>query len=107
MNPMSNRFLLCPYGFRRDSPINIHNHEPIKKPCNKTLQSFLYPGRDLNPHGHHCPQDFKSCVSTDSTTRAIWLAKVQKGFCSSSLFEIHFVTFVENEAGTPSAFLLK
>jgi hypothetical protein len=46
-------------------------------------------------------------VSTDSTPRAIWLAKVQKGFCSSSLFEIHFVTFVENEAGTPSAFLLK
>ena len=29
-----------------------------------------YPGRDLNPHGHYWPQDFKSCVSTNSTTWA-------------------------------------
>ena len=29
-----------------------------------------YPGRDLNPHSHFWPQDFKSCVSTDFTTRA-------------------------------------
>ena len=28
-----------------------------------------YLGRDLNPHGHYCPQDFKSCVSTNSTTK--------------------------------------
>ncbi len=28
------------------------------------------PGRDLNPHGPYGPQDFKSCVSTNSTTRA-------------------------------------
>ena len=31
----------------------------------------MYPGRDLNPHDHYWPQDFKSCVSTSSTTRAI------------------------------------
>jgi hypothetical protein len=28
-----------------------------------------YPGWELNPHEHCCPQDFKSCVSTSSTTR--------------------------------------
>ena len=34
--------------------------------------SFLYwcSGRESNPYGHYCPQDFKSCVSTYSTTRA-------------------------------------
>ena len=30
-----------------------------------------YRGRDLNPHSHHWPKDFKSFVSTDSTTAAI------------------------------------
>src|SRR5687768_17422621 len=34
------------------------------------LSEGLYPGRDLNPHSHFWPQDFKSCVSTDFTTRA-------------------------------------
>ena len=29
-----------------------------------------YPKRDLNPHSHHWPRDFKSLVSTDSTIRA-------------------------------------
>ena len=33
-------------------------------------KAFVCPRRDLNPHGHCCPQDFKSCVSTNSTTRA-------------------------------------
>jgi hypothetical protein len=31
---------------------------------------FLYPERELNPHSHYWPQDFKSCVSTNSTIRA-------------------------------------
>ncbi len=30
-----------------------------------------YPGRDLNPHDHHWPRDFKSRVSTGSTTGAV------------------------------------
>jgi hypothetical protein len=30
----------------------------------------MYPGRELNPYKHYCSQDFKSCVSTNSTTRA-------------------------------------
>ena len=29
----------------------------------------LYPGTELNRHSHYCEQDFKSCVSTNSTTR--------------------------------------
>ena len=29
------------------------------------------PGRESNPHLHCCKQDFKSCVSTSSTTRAV------------------------------------
>ena len=31
---------------------------------------FQYRERDLNPHSHHWPKDFKSFVSTDSTIRA-------------------------------------
>lgn len=44
---------------------------------NKTGQTLilrtcpvLYSGRDLNPHEHYCSLDFKSSVSTNSTTRA-------------------------------------
>ena len=29
-----------------------------------TLALFQYPERDLNPHRHYCPLDFKSSVST-------------------------------------------
>ena len=28
-------------------------------------------GRESNPYGHFCPRDFKSRVSTYSTTRAV------------------------------------
>ncbi len=45
----------------------------IKKPetlINKELQVTVYSERDLNPHGHYCPLDFKSNVSTNSTIRA-------------------------------------
>ncbi len=31
---------------------------------------YWYRRRDLNPHGHYCPLDFKSNVSTNSTTSA-------------------------------------
>jgi hypothetical protein len=39
-----------------------------KKKRHKPLL-ILYPGTELNRHEHYCPQDFKSCVSTSSTTR--------------------------------------
>ena len=32
---------------------------------------FMCSGRESNPYGHCCPRDFKSRVSTYSTTRAI------------------------------------
>ena len=32
----------------------------------------MYSERDLNPHRHYCPLDFKSSVSTDSTIRAFY-----------------------------------
>ena len=34
---------------------------------------MLYSERDLNPHRHCCPLDFKSSVSTDSTIRAFMM----------------------------------
>ena len=36
----------------------------------KEVWKLLYSGRDLNPYRHYCPLDFKSSVSTNSTTRA-------------------------------------
>src|SRR6056297_2848040 len=35
------------------------------------LLSFRYPGRDLNPHSHCWPLDFKSNASTSSATWAL------------------------------------
>ena len=44
---------------------------PIKKANSfESALIFVCPRRDLNPHEHCCPQDFKSCVSTNFTTRA-------------------------------------
>ena len=31
--------------------------------------------RDSNPHSHYWPRDFKSLVSTNSTTKADWNGK--------------------------------
>ena len=43
----------------------------IKKRILNTEYPFtMCPRRELNPHGRCWPQDFKSCVSTNSTTRA-------------------------------------
>ena len=41
---------------------------PIKKAVQKNGLK-LYSGTELNRHSHYCEQDFKSCVSTNSTTR--------------------------------------
>lgn len=42
-----------------------------KKSRNKFFQLFSYKRRDLNPHGPYSPLDFKSSVSTNSTTPAL------------------------------------
>jgi hypothetical protein len=36
---------------------------------NHTCLIYKYPGWELNPHSRCGEQDFKSCVSTSSTTR--------------------------------------
>ena len=40
----------------------------------------LYRRRDLNPHGHFCPLDFKSNVSTNSTTSAFRLKRTSRSY---------------------------
>ncbi len=43
----------------------------MKIPVNQSIsRDFWYPEPGSNRHGHCCPQDFKSGVSTDSTIRA-------------------------------------
>ena len=43
-----------------------------KNPSQNFFQEGLMcSGRESNPYGHFCPRDFKSRVSTYSTTRAI------------------------------------
>gem|GEM_PF-4441268 len=37
-------------------------------------------GRESNPYGHFCPQDFKSGVYTNFTTRARYLKKTRQPF---------------------------
>ena len=51
--------------------------------CNKKISCnrkrfLLYSKRDLNPHSHHWPKDFKSFVSTDSTIRATFSTGIPK-----------------------------
>ena len=41
-----------------------------KKGDNPTKASLTVPGAGVEPARTQCPQDFKSCVSTNSTTRA-------------------------------------
>ena len=44
----------------------------IKSPLRNTSKRALTcSGRESNPYGHFCPRDFKSRVSTYSTTRAV------------------------------------
>ena len=43
----------------------------------------LYPGWELNPHSRCGEQDFKSCVSTSSTTRVNILKKRTKSRCGN------------------------
>ena len=39
----------------------------------------MCPGPGSNRHGHYCPQDFKSGVSTNSTTGATLKKTLQRG----------------------------
>ena len=49
-----------------------HSEANAKIPLRITSKRDLTcSGRESNPYGHFCPRDFKSRVSTYSTTRAI------------------------------------
>ena len=50
----------------------------IRMPQNQMIKRHsLYSKRDLNPHSHHWPRDFKSLVSTDSTIRAAFQRRAE------------------------------
>ena len=60
--------------FLLDSTLLVHL-VTNKKACKSLIYKpfrfcALYRERDLNPHSHHWPKDFKSFVSTDSTIAA-------------------------------------
>ena len=54
----------------------IFGKEEASRKCCQNAP-FGCPRPDLNRHGHCCPQDFKSCVSTNFTTRASFRLKIQ------------------------------
>ena len=60
--------------FLLDSTLLVHlviNKKACKSLIYKPFRfCALYRERDLNPHSHHWPKDFKSFVSTDSTIAA-------------------------------------
>ena len=60
--------------FLLDSTLLVHlvtNKKACKSLICKPFRfCALYRERDLNPHSHHWPKDFKSFVSTDSTIAA-------------------------------------
>lgn len=50
--------------------IEIRVSSKAKKSRSSLTRCTLCLGRDLNPHSHCWKQDFKSCASTNSTTKA-------------------------------------
>lgn len=49
------------------------------------IKRFMCPGTDLNRYDRCGSQDFKSCVSTNSTTGATFLEKYFKNFSQPSV----------------------
>ena len=58
-------------------------------------------GRDSNPYRHSCPRDFKSLVSTNSTTKAFRSAKLIIN--SQISIQLHFPIFLPRYPLTKSA----
>ncbi len=74
---------------------------------------FWYRERDLNPHSHHWPKDFKSFVSTDSTIAAqnrvqrynkkcTYANKTNKKFTFSVILLQYYCYHTETPAVQPS-----
>ena len=51
--------------------VAIKNVNEVHKKSACFIRRFMCPGTDLNRYDRCGSQDFKSCVSTNSTTRAI------------------------------------
>lgn len=48
----------------------LENEKTAIRYCLSSIyDGFMYPGTELNRHSHCCERDFKSRVSTNSTTR--------------------------------------
>ena len=58
-----------------DFMLEYDKNKIIPKNNKLFLRIKSYSRRDLNPHEHYCSLDFKSNVSTNSTTRAKKRAK--------------------------------
>jgi hypothetical protein len=72
---------------------NFQNIKCKRSTWNKKASAILftealYPGTELNRHSHYCEQDFKSCVSTSSTTRVTLFLNSLKLFPSPALLRI-------------------
>ena len=106
--------------FLLDSTLLVHL-VTNKKACKSLIYKpfrfcALYRERDLNPHSHHWPKDFKSFVSTDSTIAArnrvqrynkncIYTRKNNKTFIFLS-FSVFF-SFKSSTSNGSSTILLK
>ena len=66
-----------PVPLRGTSGGSYQRCSPSTKKAGQSTCFFLCSRRESNPYGHCCPQDFKSCVSTYSTTRASSCREVQ------------------------------
>ena len=65
-------YAIFPRHVRHPCPIPSRSRPHTKKVTDhlRAIRHLMYSKRDLNPHSHHWPRDFKSLVSTDSTIRA-------------------------------------
>ena len=63
----------------------MHQYKTKKAASFQQCDNLFVPGTGIEPVQPQWPQDFKSCVSTSSTTRAA-AAKVKKAFKHRALF---------------------
>ena len=61
-----------------ESFVKTNKGKQKRQAVRMTACLFMYSKRDLNPHSHYWPRDFKSLVSTDSTIRASFQRKSGK-----------------------------
>ena len=67
-NLQSRRTKADPGEFEGVRPLNQYSAKGTKK-ASLAAMLFVCLGRESNPHGHYCPRDFKSLVSTISPPR--------------------------------------